>query len=267
MDSSSESCCQACGQHLSFGTGMHSTPPKQLRRSPRISCSIPSVSLNLKPSFNNRLCSDCLNTVELVAVIEDLDENDADNDSLPRPTETFCSRIVSPESSKSRQSINSKSKLCSTCNLRAVPEEFMEYCKCCYARSAKGKKATLTDAPFEKYATTKSTRAGRCRLCTGVVNNSAHQFCAKCYPAKQRDDAKRIQKELYQKQFLKQSKEPPVQHTPYICTDCGGTIHDCSWKTKCPPCYAKVRPSLQGKPKLIKPPFKRLFQGKSKYQT
>jgi hypothetical protein len=172
-----------------------------------------------------------------------------------------ASRIVSPESSKI-QSINGSSKICLTCRVRTVPKEYMMYCNICYGLSSKGINLNASGTPFEKNATT-----GRCRLCSGVVSNSSHQYCLKCYSAKQRDDAKRIKTELFKKQFKKQPLQPPVQHIPYICSDCGNIIHDCSWKTKCPPCFALVRASLQRKPKLIKPPVKRQFQGKPKYRS
>jgi hypothetical protein len=274
----------------------------QRRRSPRTSHD-PSVQLKFEHLRNSRLCNDCISAVELAAQMVDLD--DTDSDSLTRDNETknsitqhgdiaasrstsdhiqsshtelphenfidetksipatgsgpIVSRIVSPVASKSRQSIKKSSTLCISCNVRTVPEEYMEYCKRCYAKSCK---KTKSDASFEKTVTAK---CNRCRLCTGVVMNASHQYCFKCYTAKQRDDAIRIQRELYQKQFKKESKQQPIQHIPYICMDCGGTIHDCSWKTKCPPCYEKVRASLQGKPKLMKPPIKRQFQQKPKY--
>ena len=141
-------------------------------------------------------------------------------------------------------------------------EEFMKYCKCCYVMSCNGVKMKPSNANFEK-----RLKVGRCRLCTGAISNSSHQYCLKCYSAKQRDDAKRIQKDLYQKQFKKLHLRQPVQTVPYVCMDCGSTIHDCSWKTKCPPCFAISRTSTQRKPKLIKPPVKRQFQGKPKYRS
>lgn len=149
-----------------------------------------------------------------------------------------ATRIVSPELSKNAPSITQISKLCHNCNVRAVPEEFMKYCKCCYAMSCKGIKMKPSNTNFEK-----PLKVGRCRLCTGAISNSSHQYCLKCYSAKQRDDAKRIQKDLYQKQFKKLHLQQPVQTVPYVCMDCGSTIHDCSWKSKCPPCFALSRTS------------------------
>ena len=308
MDSFIDLCCPACGQHPPTG-GKNCGA---LRRSPRLSYK-PSVELPL--TSNNRLCNDCLNTVERLAMIIDLEDDFDDNESPARSishnesennitqlnflaesdtcdhlqmnyTEekpetiqnsydmttsiygggSLVSRIVSPEVSKNVQSTSASVKLCHTCNVKAVPEDFMDHCKRCYAMSFKGIKLKPSDAKTEKNVTASGASAGRCRLCTGVVSNSSHQYCSKCYPAKQRDDAKRIHRELYQKQFRKQPLEPPVQHIPYICTDCGNTIHDCSWKTKCPPCYALVRASIQRKPKLVKPPIKRRFQGKPSYR-
>jgi hypothetical protein len=174
----------------------------------------------------------------------------------------FSSRIVSPESSKSVRLISSK--LCRTCNIREVPEQFMEYCKRCYALNCKGIKFISCSEKHDTRETASSLTTGRCRLCKGFVRNSSHQYCVKCYSAKQKDEAKRIEKELYRKQFKKQPQPPAVDHIPYICVDCGNTIHDCSWKTKCPPCYALTRAAVQGKPKLIKTPAKRRFQVKRK---
>ena len=256
-------------------------------------------------SLNNQVCSDCLKTTEMLALEIDLDDDYTDKDNSPRSTAandadnsitqhdalTACStydlsqsnyteqkhetvydfsgvgpvasRIVSPESSKNVQSINSSTKLCCTCNIRATPKQYMEYCNICYALNSKSTILKSLDATFEMTTTAKNTSMGRCRLCTGVVSNFSHQYCLKCYTAKQKDDAKRIKRELYQKQFVKQPIQQPVQNIPYICTDCGNTIHDYCWKTKCPPCYA----SIQKKPKLIKPPIKRQFQGKPKYRS
>ena len=170
--------------------------------------------------------------------------------------------MVSPESSKSVRLTSSK--ICRICNIRQVPEEFMEYCKRCYALKCKEVELNPLNGKCDTRETAMNTTTGRCRLCTGFIKDPSHQYCFKCYSAKQKDDAKRMQKELYQKQFKKQQQPPAVNRIPYVCMDCGNTIHDCSWKTKCPPCFASIRASVKGKPKLIKPPVKRRFQGKYK---
>ena len=296
MNSSVEYCCQACGQNLTTGIQQSAPPNRRLRRTARKSCH-PSVNSNLlvDSSSNDRLCSDCLDAIKLAALMDDSDdENDDDvdmptpageteadvtivpHDTLAKPSTqhpnhtvtksmSTASRIVSPECQKSRQLMSGGSKLCSICNVRAVPEEYMEYCKRCYAQSSKGTKSKPLDATFDKTAATSTNqKIARCRLCTGVVSNSAHQYCLKCYTAKQRDDSRRIQGELYQNLFKKQ---PIQQHIPYICMDCGGTIRDCSWKTKCPPCFEKFRVSIQGRPKLVKPLVRRPIQRKRKYRS
>ncbi len=222
-------------------------------------------------SSSNLLCIDCLNAAKLVAEPFDIDDDDVKK-STPRSTERnvkdcnivppYCgssspaksmsrsgylaSRIVSPEKASRVQS--TCSKLCSTCNEREVPEQFMEYCKRCYALSFK---SNPSDDKYEKKETISATISGRCRLCTGVVSNESHQYCLKCYTAKQRDDARRIQKEL-----LLKPPPKPARHIPYECMDCGATIHDCSWKTQCPPCFAKIRDSVRKKPKLLRSPLK-----------
>lgn len=310
MNSPLELCCQACGQYYTI----HSVPPerescRQLRRSPRTSCKpiIPAVAVQ---STNSVLCSDCLDTIKLLATSADI--NDDENDTTPGSSATnendtsiaqhhdsvpdasaydqndtdyskqfiemsncshdklefstssqgsLASRIVSPESCKSPH-LNS-SKMCRACKKREVPEEFMEYCKRCYAMNCKGINPFNDGCDKKETASNKTT--GRCRLCKGFVKDSSHQYCFKCYSAKQRDDANRIQKELYQKQIRKDPEPPPVDRIPYVCVDCGNKIHDCSWKTKCPPCYALIRAAAQGKPKLIKAPVKGRFQGRNKY--
>ena len=241
-----------------------------------------TLATEISPS--NLLCIDCLNATKLVAEPFDLDDdyryinkstptsterNDKDSSIVPHHCGSsssatsisrsgyISSRIVSPEKASRMQSTSST--LCRTCNEREVPEPFMEYCKRCYALSFKSKPS---DDKYEKKATTNATIPGRCRLCTGVVNNESHQYCLKCYTAKQKDDTKRIQKELLQKPPPK-----PTRHIPYECMDCGATIHDCSWKTQCPPCFAKIRDSVRRKPKLLRPPLRIGLRRKPKYRS
>jgi hypothetical protein len=163
---------------------------------------------------------------------------------------------VSPETKK--RAAPTGSKTCEECHEQEVPEEFMKYCKLCYAKRCRkmreqaGNDAELSSArsilPFATEAT--STTTGKCRLCTGVVLDPSHEYCAKCYAAKQRDDSRRAQKQLYEAEKRKAS----APRVPFVCIDCGGAIGDDlnGWKTKCRPCYARRPvPRLLHKPKQV----------------
>jgi hypothetical protein len=158
--------------------------------------------------------------------------------------------IVSPETSTRAKKC---SKICRNCSERTVPEEIMDYCKRCYAI-----RATEREAKLSLNTTTIATATNRCRLCTGIVHNTSHQYCLKCYLAKQRDDAKREQMNLHQK--LKEKTPPKKVHVPYVCIDCGIEHNGASWKTKCRPCYIQTRGPKR--PKLMPKVVKKLFDRK-----
>ena len=154
---------------------------------------------------------------------------------------------VSPYNKKRDASLVSKK--CEDCNKQTVPEEWMQYCKRCYAKRCRKleEEAGVSNSP-----TKVASPPGKCRLCTGAVSDPEYEYCLKCYLAKQRDDARRAEK-----QVLENAKRPKVAplRVPFVCVTCGGAIHDCSWKTQCPSCYRSnpepKRPRLLRKPKRV----------------